>query len=304
MSQSRQSRSRPQSPASTSPVAAVLSNVWGAIAALFAVGFCINALQLTASLYMLQVYDRVLSSQSEATLLAITALAIALVGVYALLEACRSVTLIGLGSIIDRAVAADVFNGLFRTAALQGTGKLTAQPLRDLEQVAECGDCFLGCGHDDRLDLGMGGVERLLGPSQDVRKLGLLARQTDLLDGDGFLGPHQVAQVLAGFRFVAAFGHACPDGVTLADGCVEGGDFGLERPGLMDKRTERIGLGSRLVLHCTNGRRVNDSSDFRCYASDRGTVSGDGSPCPSRVRTGRAPCRSVRVRATAIAPLR
>lgn len=135
MSQSRQSRSRPQSPASTSPVAAVLSNVWGAIAALFAVGFCINALQLTASLYMLQVYDRVLSSQSEATLLAITALAIALVGVYALLEACRSVTLIGLGSIIDRAVAADVFNGLFRAAALQGTGKLTAQPLRDLEQV-------------------------------------------------------------------------------------------------------------------------------------------------------------------------
>lgn len=135
MSQSRQSRSQRQKPAAASPVLAVLSSVWPAIVALFGVGFCINALQLTSSLYMLQVYDRVLTSQSEATLAAVTVLAIALVGVYALLEACRSSTLIGLGSVIDRAIAADVFNGLFRTAALQGAGKANAQPLRDLEQV-------------------------------------------------------------------------------------------------------------------------------------------------------------------------
>lgn len=40
----------------------------GALALLFAVNFIVNLLQLTGWVYMMQVYDRVLASQSEATL--------------------------------------------------------------------------------------------------------------------------------------------------------------------------------------------------------------------------------------------
>jgi ATP-binding cassette, subfamily C, bacterial EexD len=135
MSQTKQNRSTSQRDAASSPIAGILSQVRGAVTVLLLVGLCVNVLQLTSAMYMLQVYDRVLASQSEATLLAITLLALILVGVYALLEACRAMALIGLGAVIDRAVTPDVFNSLFRVATLQGGGKMSAQPLRDLEQV-------------------------------------------------------------------------------------------------------------------------------------------------------------------------
>jgi ATP-binding cassette subfamily C protein EexD len=135
MSQHTKSLPATQRRTTASPIVGVLAKNRMAIVALFAVGLCINALQLTSSMYMLQVYDRVLSSRSEATLVALTFLAVTLVGVYALLEACRAMALIGLGSIVDRSISADVFNCLFRSATLQGNARLGAQPLRDLEQV-------------------------------------------------------------------------------------------------------------------------------------------------------------------------
>ena len=48
--------------------------------------FCINVLMLTAPLYMMQVYDRVLASRSDSTLVAITALAGALLLVMGVLD--------------------------------------------------------------------------------------------------------------------------------------------------------------------------------------------------------------------------
>ena len=72
--------------------------VW--LVALFSLG--INILMLTAPLYMLQVYDRVLTSRSSETLLYLTlAAAIALLTL-GLLEAVRSQIMIRLGSWIDR----------------------------------------------------------------------------------------------------------------------------------------------------------------------------------------------------------
>jgi ATP-binding cassette, subfamily C, bacterial EexD len=105
-----------------------------AVLALLLVGLFINILQLTGSLYMLQVYDRVLASQNEATLLALTILAIGLVAIYAILEGCRTAALIGIGRVIDRVVASRVFDALFRATALN-KGGVGVQPLRDLEQI-------------------------------------------------------------------------------------------------------------------------------------------------------------------------
>ena len=49
----------------------------------------VNVLQLTGSLYMLQVYDRVLSSRSESTLVALTVLVAALYGIMGILDYAR-----------------------------------------------------------------------------------------------------------------------------------------------------------------------------------------------------------------------
>lgn len=117
-----------------SPIAGVLIQMKVAVFVLLLVGLFINILQLTGSLYMLQVYDRVLASQNEATLLALTILAIGLIAIYAMLEGCRSTALIGVGRVMDRVVASRVFDALFRATALN-KGGVGVQPLRDLEQI-------------------------------------------------------------------------------------------------------------------------------------------------------------------------
>lgn len=121
--------------AQASPVYAVLGEMKGALALLFAVGFIVNLLQLTGSVYMMQVYDRVLASQSEATLLALTLISLFLIAIYGVLEGCRSFALIGLGRLIDRRLSSQVFEALFVQGSLRGSDRVGAQPLRDLEQV-------------------------------------------------------------------------------------------------------------------------------------------------------------------------
>jgi PrtD family type I secretion system ABC transporter len=95
----------------------------------------VNVLQLTGSVYMMQVYDRVLASQSEATLLALTVISIFLILLYAILEGCRSFALIGLGRMIDRRLSSRVFEVLFVQGSLKGSDRVGVQPLRDLEQI-------------------------------------------------------------------------------------------------------------------------------------------------------------------------
>ena len=121
--------------AQASPVYAVMGEMKGALALLFAVGFIVNLLQLTGSVYMMQVYDRVLASQSEATLLALTLISLFLIAIYGVLEGCRSFALIGLGRLIDRRLSSQVFEALFVQGSLRGSDRVGAQPLRDLEQV-------------------------------------------------------------------------------------------------------------------------------------------------------------------------
>ena len=118
-----------------SPVYAIFGEMKGALALLFAIGFVVNLLQLTGSVYMMQVYDRVLTSQSEATLLALTLISLFLIALYGILECCRSFALIGLGRLIDRRLSSRVFEALFVHGSLRGSDRVGAQPLRDLEQV-------------------------------------------------------------------------------------------------------------------------------------------------------------------------
>src|SRR5690606_20334470 len=72
---------------------------------LFSTSGIINMLALTGSIYMLQVYDRALTSGSVATLLAISLLAVGLYFFQGLFDIIRSQVLIRVGARLDRKVA-------------------------------------------------------------------------------------------------------------------------------------------------------------------------------------------------------
>lgn len=74
-----------------------------------------NLLLLTPTIYMLQVYDRVLVSGSELTLLAVSLICLFLFGVMAFSEWSRSRLLVRAGVRLDEAVGTKVFNASFES---------------------------------------------------------------------------------------------------------------------------------------------------------------------------------------------
>ncbi|MBU6505459.1 MAG: type I secretion system permease/ATPase, partial [Betaproteobacteria bacterium] len=76
-----------------------------AFVAVAAFSFVINFLYLTPSLYMLQVYDRVVTSRSELTLIFLSVIAVAMFVVMGGLEYARSQVLIRVGNAIDEVLS-------------------------------------------------------------------------------------------------------------------------------------------------------------------------------------------------------
>jgi ATP-binding cassette subfamily C exporter for protease/lipase len=74
-----------------------------------------NLLTLTPTIYMLQLYDRVLASQSEMTLLFLTIIVLIFFMVTAFAEGLRSRLLVRVGIKMDRKLNARVFNASFRS---------------------------------------------------------------------------------------------------------------------------------------------------------------------------------------------
>jgi len=97
--------------------------------------FFVNLLMLTGPLYMLQVYDRVLSSRSEATLLALTALIAALYGVMGVLDYARGRIAARLGARFQSRLDARVFEAGLQRALTSGERGRPWSGLRDLEAV-------------------------------------------------------------------------------------------------------------------------------------------------------------------------
>ncbi|THF64791.1 type I secretion system permease/ATPase [Pseudothauera nasutitermitis] len=96
----------------------------------------INILMLAPALYMLQVYDRVLASGNEMTLLMLTLILLAMYAFMGGLEWVRSLVVLRLGTGFDRKLAPRVFDAAF--SANLRTGRLNAaQPLEDLQQLRQ-----------------------------------------------------------------------------------------------------------------------------------------------------------------------
>jgi ATP-binding cassette subfamily C exporter for protease/lipase len=92
----------------------------------------VNLLMLTPTIYMLQVYDRVMMSQSYMTLLVVSLLALFLFGVMAFAEWARSILLVRTGVKLDQALSQRVFKASFlsylnpaETAPSKAFGDLT-----------------------------------------------------------------------------------------------------------------------------------------------------------------------------------
>lgn len=104
----------------------------------FAVGgvsFAINLLVLTTSIYMLQVYDRVLSGRSLATLAYLTVIAVAALLAMGLLEVVRSRILVRLGTWLDRILSPLVFARGIENAVRGASYR--AEAVRDLSTVCK-----------------------------------------------------------------------------------------------------------------------------------------------------------------------
>ncbi|UAY94424.1 type I secretion system permease/ATPase [Dickeya dadantii] len=83
----------------------------------------INVLMLAPSVYMLQVYDRVLASGNGITLLMLTLLMAGLCAFMGALEWVRSLLVVRLGTRIDLALNQDVFNAAFARNLEAGDGR-------------------------------------------------------------------------------------------------------------------------------------------------------------------------------------
>ncbi|WP_343868086.1 type I secretion system permease/ATPase, partial [Caenispirillum bisanense] len=107
-----------------------------ALAAVLAFSFVIGLLMFVGPLYMLQVYDRVLSSRSLPTLVLITAVAVAALAVMAVVDALRSRILVRAAARLDADLAPRLFDAVLR-ARLQRPDGNHGQALRDLDTVRE-----------------------------------------------------------------------------------------------------------------------------------------------------------------------
>jgi len=96
----------------------------------------INLLMLVPSIYMLQVYDRVLSSQNETTLVMLTLMVVGFFAFIGLLEVIRSFIVIRIGSQLERRFNLRVYKAAFERNLQRGQGH-AGQSLGDLTHIRQ-----------------------------------------------------------------------------------------------------------------------------------------------------------------------
>lgn len=120
----------------TKPLSDLIYLARAQIGVLFALSVTSNILMLTGSVFMLQVYDRVLPSRSTATLVALTGLVVLLYMFYALIEWIRARMAIRLGGLVHDRFAPSLFQTSVRLKFVGGQG-IRANPIQDLDTVRQ-----------------------------------------------------------------------------------------------------------------------------------------------------------------------
>ena len=119
----------------SSDLAAAFGGFRGAILAVSVISGIINLLALTGSLYMLQIYDRVLSSHSVPTLVSLSVLMFVLYAFYGVLDLLRNQASGRAAVLFDRRIAGPV-QAVVVNLPLKGTSRSAAQqPMRDVDTI-------------------------------------------------------------------------------------------------------------------------------------------------------------------------
>jgi PrtD family type I secretion system ABC transporter len=95
----------------------------------------INLLYLTGSIFMLEIYDRVLPSRSVPTLIGLVILAGGLYVAQGILDLIRGRILVRIGTSLDEALSGRVFETVVRLPLVAGGRNEGLQPLRDLDNI-------------------------------------------------------------------------------------------------------------------------------------------------------------------------
>ncbi|MGQ0455714.1 MAG: type I secretion system permease/ATPase [Hyphomicrobium sp.] len=95
----------------------------------------INVLALSGSIYMLQVYDRVLPSQSAPTLVGLSILLVGLYAISGALEFLRARIMVRVGNRVDTTLTPRVFRAIQILPLRTKAGGDGMQPLRDLDAI-------------------------------------------------------------------------------------------------------------------------------------------------------------------------
>lgn len=95
----------------------------------------VNVLALTGSFYMLQVYDRILTSRSMPSLVALSLLAVTLFLFQGGLEVVRGQILVRLASRLDRRLTPLAHGAVMRLRSVVGVQGNATQPIRDVDAI-------------------------------------------------------------------------------------------------------------------------------------------------------------------------
>jgi PrtD family type I secretion system ABC transporter len=95
----------------------------------------VNLLMLAGPLYMLQIYDRVLTSHSVPTLVALTMLLVGCYGFQGLLDIIRSRIVVRSAALLDSRIAMAVHQAVVQVAVRRLKAGEAQQPVRDLDQI-------------------------------------------------------------------------------------------------------------------------------------------------------------------------
>src|SRR5262252_5287616 len=116
-------------------VADALADVRRRLVGVAGISGAINLLMLSGSIYMLQVYDRVLPSRNVATLVGLSVLVLAAYLLQGCLDAIRSRMLARISALLDAALQESIYGALVGLPLSGVVPSMAQQPLRDLELV-------------------------------------------------------------------------------------------------------------------------------------------------------------------------
>lgn len=116
------------------PLAEAIRANRGAFVGVGVASALLNLLTLSGSLYMLQVYDRVLPARSPATLVVLTIALVFSYSAYWFFDLIRMRILSRVGARLDRTLRADAFR-IHILLALKGAGTRVPSPLQELDQI-------------------------------------------------------------------------------------------------------------------------------------------------------------------------